>query len=99
MANRLGKQRCNILLDLKAAGCRYYIQAEEIVWDYAPDGKNSLYDRPFDESENVFVKVRPVPGLSGLCLSCSALLEHRSRAVHSCTALKSCMTLNRLRLH
>ena len=37
---------------------RYFIQAEEIVWDYAPLGKNALYDRPFDDSEKVFVSVR-----------------------------------------
>ena len=38
--------------------CRYYIQAEEIVWDYAPRGKNVEYNRSFDESEDVFVSVR-----------------------------------------
>ena len=35
---------------------RFYIQAEEVVWDYAPQGKNVLYDWPFTETEDVFAR-------------------------------------------
>ena len=35
----------------------YYVRAEEVVWDYAPQGKNVLHDRPFSEEESVFVEV------------------------------------------
>lgn len=30
---------------------RYYIAAEEVLWDYAPSGKNGLTNKPLNESE------------------------------------------------
>lgn len=37
----------------------YYIAADEVVWDYAPTGKNLIIDRPFGELENRFVQSGP----------------------------------------
>lgn len=34
----------------------HYIQAEEVVWDYAPQGSNVITGEPFGPDENVFVK-------------------------------------------
>ena len=34
----------------------YYIAADEVPWNYAPDGKNVVAGRAFDDDENVFVK-------------------------------------------
>ncbi|XP_060755917.1 ferroxidase HEPHL1-like isoform X2 [Neoarius graeffei] len=31
---------------------RYYIAAEEVLWDYAPSGKNGLTNKPLNESES-----------------------------------------------
>ena len=28
---------------------RYYVAAEEVVWDYAPSGKDEISGQPFDE--------------------------------------------------
>src|SRR6185503_18098571 len=33
----------------------YYIAADEVVWDYAPQGKNMITGQPFGDDENVFV--------------------------------------------
>ena len=33
----------------------YYIAAESVQWNYAPDGKNDITDAPFDDVANVFV--------------------------------------------
>ena len=34
---------------------RYFIQAEEVVWDYAPDKRDRIAGRPFDDDARVFV--------------------------------------------
>src|SRR4051795_4706537 len=34
----------------------YYIAADEVTWDYAPQGRNMITDQPFTDEENVFVK-------------------------------------------
>ena len=53
---------------LAAAGCAgtagggeradrtYYIAAETVIWDYAPDRHNKITGAPFGETENVFVQ-------------------------------------------
>lgn len=33
----------------------YYLQAEEILWDYAPMGYNAISGQPFSEDDEVFV--------------------------------------------
>ena len=33
----------------------YYIAADEVNWDYAPQGKNMITGQPFGDDENVFV--------------------------------------------
>ena len=33
----------------------YFVSADEVVWDYAPKGRNEIKGRPFTEDENVFV--------------------------------------------
>ena len=35
---------------------RYYISADEVVWDYAPDGRNDITGEPFDDVANTYVK-------------------------------------------
>ena len=47
-----------------AAGSRpqtrtYYIAADEVVWDYAPAGRNLVTGQPFGPVENTFVASRP----------------------------------------
>lgn len=37
----------------------YYIAADEVVWDYAPQGFNVLTGEPFGDEENVFVAQGP----------------------------------------
>jgi manganese oxidase len=37
----------------------YYIAAEEVLWDYAPDDTNVVAGRPFNDDENVFVENGP----------------------------------------
>jgi len=37
----------------------YYIAADEVLWDYAPDNRNQITGRPFGETENVFVQRGP----------------------------------------
>ena len=37
----------------------YYIASDEVTWNYTPQGKNVIKDRPFIESEKVFVEHRP----------------------------------------
>src|SRR3954449_10398920 len=34
----------------------YYIAADEVNWDYAPQGKNMITGQPFGDEENVFVQ-------------------------------------------
>ena len=34
----------------------YFVAADEVDWDYAPDGYNVLMGRPFNSDENVFVE-------------------------------------------
>src|SRR3954452_17467955 len=34
----------------------YYIAADEVDWNYAPQGKNMITGQPFTDDENVFVK-------------------------------------------
>lgn len=35
---------------------KHYIQAEEVTWDYAPNGSNGITGAPFGDDENVFVR-------------------------------------------
>ena len=37
----------------------YYIAADEVLWDYAPSGRNDITGEPFTEDENVFVANGP----------------------------------------
>lgn len=37
----------------------YYIAADEVDWDYAPDGRNRITGQPFDDAANVFVENGP----------------------------------------
>jgi hypothetical protein len=37
----------------------YYVAADEVVWDYAPAGKNLITGEAFDETANVFVESGP----------------------------------------
>jgi len=37
----------------------YYIAADEVVWDYAPDGINRITGQPFDDVANVYVQNGP----------------------------------------
>jgi hypothetical protein len=41
----------------------YYIGADQVLWDYAPQGRNAITGLPFDETADVFV--RPGPGRIG----------------------------------
>jgi Multicopper oxidase len=34
----------------------YYIAADELVWDYAPTGRNQITGQPFDETADTYVK-------------------------------------------
>ena len=34
----------------------YYIAAEEVVWNYAPDGRNEITGKPFDDVADTYVK-------------------------------------------
>jgi len=40
-------------------GRTYYIAADEVVWDYAPSGKNVMAGRPFDEGERKWMEPGP----------------------------------------
>jgi len=37
----------------------YYIAADEVLWDYAPHGRNDIRDDAFNDDENVFVQNGP----------------------------------------
>jgi len=37
----------------------YYVEADEVVWNYAPSGRNQITGEPFDETADVFVKRGP----------------------------------------
>lgn len=37
----------------------YYIAADRVVWDYAPDGRNDITGQPFDEVAAVFTQAGP----------------------------------------
>jgi manganese oxidase len=37
----------------------YYVAADEVNWDYAPQGKNMITGQPFTDDENVFVQNGP----------------------------------------
>ena len=37
----------------------YYIAADEVDWNYAPQGKNMITGEPFTDDENVFVQNGP----------------------------------------
>lgn len=37
----------------------YYIAADEVVWDYAPSGRDQITGRPFDDTAKVFVQRGP----------------------------------------
>jgi manganese oxidase len=37
----------------------YYISADEVVWDYAPDGRNEITGEPFDDVADTYVKSGP----------------------------------------
>jgi hephaestin len=37
----------------------YYIAADEVNWDYAPEGQNQITGAPFGDDENVFVQQGP----------------------------------------
>jgi FtsP/CotA-like multicopper oxidase with cupredoxin domain len=37
----------------------YYIAAERVLWNYAPDGRNDITGQPFDDAANTFVQAGP----------------------------------------
>src|SRR3954469_14609213 len=37
----------------------YYLAADEVRWDYAPQGKNAITGQPFDEQAAVFTQRGP----------------------------------------
>ena len=37
----------------------YYIAADEVVWNYAPDGRNEITGKPFDDVADTYVKTGP----------------------------------------
>jgi len=37
----------------------YYLAADEVVWDYTPDGHDDITGRPFDDVANTYVKSGP----------------------------------------
>jgi manganese oxidase len=37
----------------------YYLAADDVVWDYAPDGRNEITGEPFDDVANTYVKTGP----------------------------------------
>jgi len=37
----------------------YFVAADEVLWDYAPSGRDGLTGQPFDATANVFVERRP----------------------------------------
>jgi FtsP/CotA-like multicopper oxidase with cupredoxin domain len=37
----------------------YYIEADEVVWDYAPAGRNEITGEPFDETADTYVRSGP----------------------------------------
>ncbi len=37
----------------------YYIGADEVVWDYAPEGRNEITGEPFDEAADTLVRSGP----------------------------------------
>src|SRR4029077_6369842 len=37
----------------------YYLSADEVVWDYAPVGRNEITGEPFDEVADTYVKTGP----------------------------------------
>jgi manganese oxidase len=37
----------------------YYIAADEVLWDYAPDDRNDIAGHPWNDDENVFVQNGP----------------------------------------
>ena len=37
----------------------YYVRADDVVWDYAPDGRNQITGQPFDEVADTYVKRGP----------------------------------------
>ena len=37
----------------------YYIEADQVVWNYAPDGKNMITGKPFDQVADTYVKRGP----------------------------------------
>jgi manganese oxidase len=37
----------------------YYIAADEVIWDYAPSGKNDITGAPFDDTANTYVQQGP----------------------------------------
>src|SRR3954447_6443706 len=38
---------------------KYYIAADQVLWDYAPDGQNDIAGAPFTADEQVFTKQGP----------------------------------------
>tara|TARA_R110002050_G_scaffold45725_1_gene107965 strand:+ start:238 stop:504 length:267 start_codon:yes stop_codon:yes gene_type:complete len=39
----------------QAVDRHYYVQAEDVLWDYTPQGQNVVKGRPFNAEENKFV--------------------------------------------
>ena len=37
----------------------YYIAADHVAWDYAPDGRNDITGEPFDDVAGVFTAPGP----------------------------------------
>ena len=62
----------------------YYLQAEEIQWDYAPLGYNAITGKPFDEADTVFV------GSEGPFVGSKYLKVSHVLARCSCATPQSC---------
>lgn len=55
-ASKAGTTEAKASEDAEGKTRTYYIAAEIVEWDYAPQGKNAITGEPFGEAENVFVK-------------------------------------------
>ena len=55
MAAALGAALCVIAGPAVAVDRVYYVAAEEVAWNYAPQERNVMMGSPFGEDENVFV--------------------------------------------
>src|SRR3954470_22482108 len=59
----------------------YYIAADHVAWNYAPDGKNDITGRPFDDVAGVFTA--PGPDRIGTTYTKSLYREYTDASFHT----------------